>query len=140
MGGWGVVRLHVGPSRTGCDTVSAVDEIRAAIEKLTELKVEGTIGPWLVEEVPETGECCLIREFKFFGPQTAPLLEFVAPGGMSRADSDLIVTLHRTIDAQLAILNGALGDAEGSHDEPAAFDSAVALARTINGADRTVTP
>ena len=127
--------------------MSVVGEIRAAIEKLTALKVEGTIGPWLVEEVPETGECCLIREFKFFGPQTVPLLEFVAPGGMTRADSDLIVTLHRTIDAQLAILQNDLKIHAGYQiagrlpEWIVAVERAgdLALARAINGTDRTVT-
>ena len=124
--------------------MSAVDEIRSAIQKLTELMVEATIGPWLVEEMPETGECCLIREFEFFGPQTVPLLEFVAPGGMSRADSELIVTLHRTIDAQIGVLSDALSLYEdpipmfmGREDQVCWHQ--IALARAINGADRTVT-
>ena len=120
--------------------MSVVDEVWDAIEKLTGQKAESTIGPWSVEEVPETGECCLIREFEFFGPQTAPLLEFVAPGGMGRADSDLIVTLHRTIDAQIAILRAAWDDYKQYGGKPSRFfANDVALARAINGADRTVT-
>jgi len=46
---------------------------------------------------------------------------------------DLYSTLHRTIDVQFAILSGALGDAEGSHDEPAAFEKALDLADAILG-------
>lgn len=53
-------------------------------------------------------------------------------GGLwSAEDGKLIVALHRTIEAQIAILKSALGDAEGSHDEPAAFAQAVELAQAI---------
>lgn len=74
--------------------------ISAAIEKLERLKAESTEGPWEVETIPETGESRVTRHFEFFGPQS----ESVAPGMVTVADADLIVTLHRTIDCQLRLL------------------------------------
>lgn len=113
--------------------MTAVEELRAAIVKLTELRDAAHDGPWSVEEIPETGECRLVREFEFFGPQ----IEVVAPGGMIRDDADLIVTLHRTIDAQLAILQEAatqLTDAYGGAQlGPEFYGNELALARAING-------
>ena len=125
--------------------MTAIETIRAAIVKLEWLKAESTSGPWLVEEIPETGECRLIREFKFFvGPQ----IEVVAPGGMLAQDAKLIVTLHNTIDVQLAILHDALDDIarwldpdseygwepqDGPTPNGQRFANMLALARAING-------
>jgi hypothetical protein len=60
-----------------------------------------------------------------------------------RADAQIIVTLHRTIDAQLAILSNAIEDAEMSgvgvgggtvwHDRDQLPYLALPLARGING-------
>ena len=98
--------------------MSAVEEIQAAIGKLTELRGGGPT--WALEGGDEW---------------ISPLGIDVAPddGGVSPKDARLIVTLHRTIDAQLAVLTAALGDAVGSHDEPGAFDAALVLASAING-------
>ena len=50
------------------------------------------------------------------------------------AMAELMVTLHRTIDAQIAILRNAAGDPE-SPDEPASLEDALALADAIFGAE-----
>ena len=80
--------------------LTPAQRIEAAIVRLEELKEESTLGPWSIDEIPETGECRIIRDFEFFGPQH----EVVTGGGSHKIDAALIVTLHATIDAQLAIL------------------------------------
>ncbi|MDJ0323202.1 hypothetical protein QMG61_05420 [Cryobacterium sp. PH31-AA6] len=90
--------------------MNAVEKIEAAIERLEEMKAKSTPGPWAVEEIPETGECRLLREFEFFGHH----VEEITSGGSIREDADLIVTLHRTVDVQLVILGHALNSAKRS--------------------------
>ena len=72
--------------------MSAVDEIQAAIDKLSRLHSD---EPWRLVGGNEW---------------ITPIGIGVAPddGGVSVEDAELIVTLHRTIDAQLAILTGAM--------------------------------
>lgn len=78
--------------------MSAVDEIEAAIAKLTELRDAGTNAPWGSENITELAE-----------PQSDLVAEtrggtvLVAAQALN-TDADLIVTLHRTIDAQLGFL------------------------------------
>ena len=110
--------------------MNALDEVWDAIEKLTALAYSSSDGPWDAHVEPR-GAGISAELFDANGG-------YVVDDGYV-ADVELIEVLHRTIDAQLAILSGAWGDADGSHDEPGAFASAVALARAINGADRTVT-
>ena len=132
--------------------MSAVEEIRAAIVKLTELKAESTPGPW---ELEPPG--------KYFDPRwddtrimhaanrpTDPNYDRYLfrdgsyaedSGGLGLADAELIVTLHRTIDAQLHILTGTVTlypsfVANGTEDQWLhAVERAgdLALARAING-------
>lgn len=108
--------------------MSAVGEIEAAIAKLTELRNETTPAPWTVEEMPETGECRIIREFEHFGSH----IESVTGGGSLRLDADLIVTLHRTIDAQLEVLRIGMPHSFSNGFSPL-FEPALTLARAING-------
>ena len=61
--------------------------LQAAIEKLEALRGAGTPAPWTTT----------------WGSATVPAADDLGSG-----DADLIVTLHRTIDAQLAILYRAL--------------------------------
>ena len=82
-----------------------VEKIEAAITRLEELRAS-------ISE----------RDFK--------LMTYYASG----ADSGialLSLILHRTLDAQFAILRSAFGDAIGSHDEPGAFENATQLADAI---------
>ena len=112
--------------------MTAIETIHAAIEKLEWLSAESTSVPWLVEEIPETGECRIISEFQVFDLQLGQL-EAVAPGGMLHVDANLIVTLHNTIDAQLSILRAALVETDFvlSKAEKPYWHAAVALAREI---------
>ena len=84
--------------------LTPAQRIEAAIVRLEELKGAGTPGLWSIDEIPETGECRIIRYLDFSGWQH----EVVTGGGSDKADADLIVTLHATIDAQIGLLREAL--------------------------------
>ena len=121
-------RLRHAP-RTAGVPVTAADEIRAAIEKLEELK-ESTryfeVNGWLCEGQP--GDT--VRDY------------FHPDGGASPLTNDpVIVTLHRTIDAQLAILRRDVDMYEkfaqdrqvGVWRDAVERGGDLALARAING-------
>ncbi len=99
--------------------MSAVDEIQAAIEKLTEYKARGYFADngWLIE-IDDT---------------------ITYPDDPRRAltNDDYMVTLHRTIDAQLDTLRTARGfyGAAITGPEVATLfaEHALILARAING-------
>lgn len=108
--------------------MSAVEEIQAAIEKLTELRDERgyvEMNGWLAE----------IRE-----GATGAIED---PGYEGLTNDPIIVTLHRTIDAQLAILEAAVGhfperfmqvqDQREWLDKRPSTRNALDLARAING-------
>ena len=88
--------------------------MQAAIERLETLRSALANGPWEVEEIPETGECRVLRE-AFSLPPHGRAIEEIVPGGIDRVTAELIVTLHRTIDAQLAILRSGIAKVE-RHD------------------------
>lgn len=79
--------------------MSAVEEIEAAIARLTELRGKSNSGPWepIRQEEPESGAALFVLG-------NGPSLDSDFNNIRDYADADLIVTLHRTIDAQLAIL------------------------------------
>ena len=121
--------------------MSAVDEIRAAIEKLTGLKESSTQGVWTILD---GGDRFIAEEDPLGdGPFEYIVTEPVA--FRREADCDLIEVLHRTIDAQIGVLRDALSLYEdpipmfiGREDQVCWHQ--IALARAINGADQTVTP
>ena len=88
--------------------------ISAAIEKLERLKAESTPGPWA--SVQDGQHATLVRrppksENAIHTPADIPLHWDGGYGydpTMEASDADLIVTLHRTIDAQLELLRLAL--------------------------------
>ena len=83
---------------------TAVETIQAAIEKLEALKAESTPGPWHDWEDDLTNEVDVWHD-----QEQRSHIANCGVAGMPRveADAQLIVTLHRTIDAQLAILDEA---------------------------------
>ena len=121
--------------------MSAVEEIEAAIAKLTDLRDASTPGPWTdkygdLDGADFTSVCDMeVRCGSYCQGGTAP--------GMSPADMALIVTLHRTCGAQLAILQAAVEHApmyEMHLDEELAWiekrpslHNGLELARAING-------
>jgi hypothetical protein len=103
--------------------MNAVERLEAAITKLETLKGSSSPGVWATGD---DGDIYIDREsighFRWFANTWNP-------------DADLIVTLHRTIDAQLAILrhvrahfSGDLGISTNRH--------VVALADAILGGDQ----
>jgi hypothetical protein len=106
--------------------MSAVEEIQAAIDKLTEMR--GDSAEWWVFE-PDPNAIYQTTE----DGREDHVLDTV-----EESDRDLIVTLHRTIDAQLAILADTLN--AFSNPIPAfigyeeqIYHAQLMLARAING-------
>jgi hypothetical protein len=98
--------------------MSPVERLQAAIEKLERLRSERgyfEMNGWLVEDDPGDTDRSLAT-VAAHEPDVAPI-----------TNDALIVTLHRTIDAQLAILRFAV---DGMYDLP----EFVALADAILGA------
>ncbi len=101
--------------------MTSVERIQAAIEKLEHLKSETTPAPWMVDK----WRGCLIV--------TTPTNDMVADRVYSAEVAELIVTLHGTIDAQLAWLRYAVS-LEATVQPPADFRAfALALADAILG-------
>ena len=105
--------------------MSAIEEIQAAIDKLTKMRGDG--AEWWVFE-PDPNAIYQTTE----DDREDHVLDTV-----NESDRDLIVTLHRTIDAQLAILRvGSAAYAHYSTDEARDLGhdkASVQLARAING-------
>jgi hypothetical protein len=118
--------------------MSTIEEIQAAIDKLTKLKAESTPKPWHDWEDDLTGEVDLWHD-----QEQRLHIANVGVAGMPRveADAELITVLHRTIDAQLALLTHTV-EIRGKyveqgferHWEAAVRDAGdLDLARAING-------
>lgn len=122
--------------------MSAVEEIQAAIDKLTEMKAASTQPTggrtsWMKGN-PKRNRFEGLGDI-FTGPEDHESRDIATH--MVEEDAELVVTLHRTIDAQLAILHEGLKVAThfgtlaanivGSVRIP--LDHALALARAING-------
>lgn len=114
-------------------TMSPVDRLEAAVELLERMSVDGSDGAWYADWL--TGGPALgWRAGVFNGVERIALCQ--------ERDAHLIATLHRTIDAQLAILRRALpkasakyaADAEGFHLSHL-FEEELALADAILGSD-----
>ena len=115
--------------------VSAVDEIQAAIDKLTKLRDESTPGPWDLWHGDITQAFSMAVQV---GPHEHERIGVVPGDSVRHEDAALIVTLHATIDAQLAILT----DWHDRYAGKVAKDyvpvspsnvNPLALARAING-------
>jgi hypothetical protein len=81
--------------------VNAVERLEAAITKLETLRAESTPGRWVAEDESFNGPYVRAWFDNEFNGNTG-----IAGTRHGMPDADLIVTLHRTIDAQLAILRG----------------------------------
>jgi hypothetical protein len=104
--------------------VNAVEEIEAAIAKLTKLRDDSSVGVWYQSMVG-------------ISSKTETMGRYSVIGDVADEDTALIVTLHRTIDAQLDFLRtargfygaGLTGDAASS----LFAEHALQMARAING-------
>jgi hypothetical protein len=105
--------------------MSAVEEIQAAIDKLTKLKTESTPGAW-------GGRVSILGIIRVQTDDHYIVAEVYGDEDDALCNTDLIVTLHRTIDAQLAILTNAR-DWWNSWPKGDIDADVVVLARAING-------
>ena len=80
--------------------MTVVERLEAAIAKLEQLKAEGTSSPW----VGRTNILGIRRLMDSEGGVLAEMFDATDHGDESFENTDLIVTLHRTIDAQIAVL------------------------------------
>lgn len=104
---------------------NAVERLEAAIDKLETLKQESFDGPWVANH---PFSYSWITGARYAGMQSK------IADRVRKPDAELIVTLHRTIDAQLAILRDNLERYSRNPDkEPVAptGKNAVALADAI---------
>ena len=113
--------------------MSAVDEIRAAIEKLTELEAESFPGEWEVLTSGIEG-----GDHWYVVADQEAILSVSANDGDDEAfrgpTANLVVALHRTIYAQLVGLRKGLDYLlNGWHEGGDVAQLALALARAING-------
>ena len=110
--------------------MSAVEEIQEAINELTELKAKSTPGWWW-------GHLNILGVTRVKTDDNYIVAEVYGDEDEAHCNAELITTLHRTIDAQLAILRVALAAyTHYSTDEYRALDhdkAAVQLSRAING-------
>ena len=99
--------------------MDAVQRLKAAIEKLETLKAESTRGPWVIRQDSPSMDG-LNWSLRTGG--TAGIRITAHEYGFTQ-NADLIVTLHRAIDAQLALLRaGALWLDEFERRTPAYSD------------------
>ena len=102
--------------------MSAVDEIQAAIDRLTNLKETSTPGPWIGWRQYDP-----LRGTQFgIEARDVPTAKVY-----TIEDADLIERLHATIDAQLAILRR--GEVLAANWPESEWKLTVDLARAING-------
>ena len=108
--------------------MNAVEEIQAAIDTLNTMRAVSDSGAWTVAGIHP--DCSIEGDVNFIA------------GDMYDYDAELIVTLHRTIDAQIALLSHTL-DIRAKYVvtgiEQMWIDAVeragdLALARAINGA------
>lgn len=123
--------------------MSPVERLQAAIEKLEHLKAASTPGDWEVDtNHPFSRDLVGL----FSESVKAYAVKFDDDEQPARATVDLIVTLHRTIDAQLETLHAAWNTIAGTEEMPEGRDPRVwygryaaaglALADAILGGDR----
>lgn len=122
-------------------------ELQAAHKRLSELRAASSGGLWRYRDdtlapcgaLENANVCVGLFNVAACGPGEALASEDAAVRERtSQANADLIVTLHRTIDAQLALLEDALEKASMTmyNDGHHMIDKiGLQLARAINGSD-----
>ena len=87
--------------------MTAVERLEAAIAKLEQLKADSTPGPWDWQHSSVHGGQVLAEQV-VNQPGVSGDFTLVSADTYLAADCHLIVTLHRTIDAQLDLLRAGL--------------------------------
>lgn len=118
--------------------MNAVEKLEAAISKLEALKAGAPSGPWeWREDFGEPGDTGTAltngEDVEIIGAYNWHCCSYRDEPNVADGAADLIVTLHRTIDAQLAILRGALRVRRPMGDQYAVPSLAVDLADAILG-------
>ena len=116
--------------------MGALDDIQSAIEKLTKLRDKSSQGWWTILD---NGDRFIAEE----DPDGDGAFEYIITEPVwfnNPVDADLIVALHRTIDAQLAILTDGLADMMSRERLGLPLNTGpvrtLALARAINGGSK----
>ena len=131
-------------------TKTAVQEIEQAIATLEKLKLDSTPGEW--KHWPEAGNIEIYSDWENPDSPTAEVViaSSIRPrGGWNHfgegiykddyePNAELIVTLHRTIDAQLELLHWGVAIYKIPNGQyPSPLETRVlALARAINGGSK----
>ena len=111
-----------------------VETLTAAIARLEQLKADSTPNEWIDTYNEEEDEFRIWSAYS----DTSWVMESLVSSGGREQDNALIVTLHRTIDAQIAILDNALSN-QRWHDNnfvgvrDTIEDDCLALAHAILG-------
>lgn len=130
-------RMQAESAREMVAQKDVTETIQAAIDKLERLRDESTPKPWHYWTDDLNGDVDLWHD-----QEQRLWIGNLGQHENARVyrDADLIVTLHRTIDAQLAILRNSYGGAQdvdrygwSSADSPDAVADALDLARAIIG-------
>ena len=111
--------------------MNAIETIQAAIEKLAALKAESTTGPWRFQKCDRRHVTHTI-----FGLNPGQEVIGATPnyGGLwSAVDGELIVTLHRALDMQLAVLRNITEVYREEQTPYGIMQAATNLARAILG-------
>lgn len=116
--------------------MSAIEEIESAIDKLTKLWDTSTVGPWKEPDDQMGSECPEDRGWWILnadehGMNQHAVAVTVPYNPTAAEDADLIVTLHRTIEAMhvMYVANGR----ESAWNEAVERAGDLDLARAING-------
>ena len=107
--------------------MNAVEELQAAIDKLEQLKADSTPGSWNVQQF-----FSLDDDSFSYGADADDSFEVFS--NAIEEDAELIVTLHRTIDAQLEWLRDQLDRMRREQNVegiPLHYRHALALAEAI---------
>lgn len=119
--------------------MTPAETLAAAIEKLEGMRNRAQPGPWTYANIESVGGGSLygsevrVAQIHWDNHDTRPVHRPICEDEAD-ASGDLIVTLHATIDAQLAILRAALDDFINFGGKPSKFfANALALAVAILG-------
>lgn len=128
--------------------MNAAETISVAIDKLERLKVESAPGPWELEPTgvyfdPRWDDVRVMRARDGDEPAYDRYIirdgSYAADaGGFRQPDAELIVTLHRTIDAQLdwlRFVRGVAGAQINGGEAELAIEFGTQLARAILDGD-----
>lgn len=104
--------------------MTPLEEVTAALDRLKRLRDTAAPFPWKIDpddytELEDGSEIAIVSDAR----------DSIVAEWTLFASASLIVTLNRTIDIQMAMLDDAVHDIEAGYEQPYVLD----LARAING-------